>query len=557
MALHADKLRWLFWLRWKMLLRGFTRDKGRVIGLVLLLLFGLPFVIGIAALTFLAYRHLPSPANMEVLFLVLTVVYLLWAVLPLLEYTINEGLDISKLALFPLTRAELMVSLLFSTLLDVPTVGLLLVFAAVVAGWAVSLPVALMALLTMLVFFVQVIGTSQLILALLMRTLQSRRFRDLSIILVALFSSSCYLFQQLALRGLGSEHLLDHLEQQPFSPYLQWFPPGMAARAIEQAVIGNWGISFAWLGVLLALSVVILYLWQLVVERGLTTTESGGAVRTRRAEVGPVALGREQPLRTGILGRILSSQAIAIAVKDIKYFRRDPQLQASFVSSIMSILILIVITFVNPSAEMRSTFGSWTVLAAPAFMFFSLLVFSSNVLGMERQSLTELFLFPVEPRHILWGKNGVVFLLGLVEMSLLVLLAAFVSRAWNLVLPAFVVGIAGIGVILGCGNFTSIFFPQRMRQIRRGFSTTSNLSSESGCLRAVMSMVMLLVTLVVLSPVVLAVVVPLFFNVEWIWAFSIPASLLYGTVFYYVVTALVAPRMLERIPEILEVVARE
>jgi hypothetical protein len=450
-----------------------------------------------------------------------------------------------------------MVSLLFSTLLDVPTVGLLLIFAAVVAGWAISLPVALMALLTMLVFYVQVIGTSQLILALLMRTLQSRRFRDLSIILVALFSSSCYLFQQLALRGLGSERFLDHLERQPFSPYLQWFPPGMAARAIEQAVIGNWSISFVWLGVLLALSVVILYLWQLVVERGLTTTESGGTVRTRQAKVGSVALGREQSLRTGIFGRILSSQAIAIAIKDIKYFRRDPQLQASFVSSVMSILILIVITFVNPSAEMRSTFGSWTVLAAPAFMFFSLLVFSSNVLGMERQSLTALFLFPVEPGQILWGKNLVVFLLGLVEMSLLVLLAAFVSHAWNLVLPAFVVGIAGIGVILGCGNFTSIFFPQRMRQIRRGFSTTSNMSSEGGCLRAVMSMVMLLVTLVVLSPVVLAVVVPIFFHVEWVWSFSIPASLLYGIVFYYVVTALVAPRMLERIPEILEVVARE
>src|SRR5947209_11524822 len=290
MVLHADKLRWLFWLRWKMLLRGFTRDKGRVIGLVLLLLFGLPFVIGIAALTFLAYRHLPSPANMEVLFLVLAAVYLLWAVLPLLEYTINEGLDISKLALFPLTRAELMVSLLFSTLLDVPTVGLLLIFAAVVAGWAISLPVVLMVLLTMLVFYVQVIGTSQLILALLMRTLQSRRFRDLSIILVALFSSSCYLFQQLALRGLGSEHLLEHLEQQPFSSYLPWFPPGMAARAIEQAVIGNWGISFVWLGVLLATGVLILYLWQLIVERGLTAAESGGTVRTRQRKVGQVAL---------------------------------------------------------------------------------------------------------------------------------------------------------------------------------------------------------------------------------------------------------------------------
>ena len=149
MAVHADKLRWLFWLRWKLLLRGFTRDRARIIGAIVMLVFGVPFYGGIAVGTFFAYRYLPYPANMEVLFLVLTGVYLLWIVLPLFEFTVNEGLDVSKLMLFPLTRLELMVSLLFSTLLDVPTVGLLLIFAAVVAGWAISLPVALMALLTM------------------------------------------------------------------------------------------------------------------------------------------------------------------------------------------------------------------------------------------------------------------------------------------------------------------------------------------------------------------------------------------------------------------------
>jgi hypothetical protein len=72
-----------------------------------------------------------------------------------------------------------------------------------------------------------------------------------------------------------------------------------------------------------------------------------------------------------------------------------------------------------------------------------------------------------------------------------------------------------------------------------------------------MSMVMLLVTLLVLSPVVLAVLLPLFLHAQWIWSFSIPASLLYGAVFYSVVTVLVAPRIIERTPEILAIVARE
>ena len=280
MIVHSDKLRWLFWLRWKSFIRNYTRSSGRVsriIGLVFLVLFGLPFMGGIAVATYFGYRLLPPPANAEILFIVLTGIYLLWIVLPLLEFTVNEGLDISKLALFPLTRAELMLSLIFTSLLDVPTIGLLIVLGAVVAGWAVSLPLALMAFLIMVVFYAQVVGISQLVLALLARVLQSRRFRDLSIILIGIFSSSCYLFQQFVLRGLGIMHIYDNLKAGAISPYLQWFPPGMAARAIQRASQGDWGTSFAWFGGLLVTTVLVLFLWQLVVERGLTASESGSS----------------------------------------------------------------------------------------------------------------------------------------------------------------------------------------------------------------------------------------------------------------------------------------
>src|SRR5690349_12841406 len=157
-----------------MLLRSFTRKSGRVsriIGTIFLILFGLPFMGAIAVGTYFAYRLLPEPANIEVLFLVLTAIYVMWTLLPLLAFTANEGLDLSKLALFPLTQGELMASLLISTLLDIPTVGLLLVFAAVVAGWAYSLPLLLIALLAVLIFYVQMIAISQLVLALLARVL--------------------------------------------------------------------------------------------------------------------------------------------------------------------------------------------------------------------------------------------------------------------------------------------------------------------------------------------------------------------------------------------------
>src|SRR5438876_5705761 len=175
LVIHPDKVRWLFWLRWKLFLRGFSRDRSRIIATILMIVFGLPLYCGIALATFFAYRYLPAPANAEILFFVLTGVYLMWMVLPLLEFTVNEGLDVSKLLLFPLTRAELMLSLLFSTLLDIPMFGLMLIFIAVVAGWAVTL----LTIVAVLIFYAQVVAISQLVLALMMSTLQSRRFRDL------------------------------------------------------------------------------------------------------------------------------------------------------------------------------------------------------------------------------------------------------------------------------------------------------------------------------------------------------------------------------------------
>src|SRR5438105_6280411 len=237
MVIHRDKLRWLFWLRWKLFQRGFTRDKARIITTIIIVVFGLPFYSAIAAGTYLAYRFLPYPANAEVLFLVLTAVYLLWMVLPLFEFTVNEGLDVSKLMLFPLTRPELMISLLFSTLLDIPMFGLILVFIAVVVGWAISIPVTLLSIVAILIFYPQVVGMSQLVLAFLMRTVQSRRFRDLSIILIALFTSSFYLFQQLVLRGIGTGNIVAGLQHQAFPTFLQLFPPGMTSRPSPQTAL--------------------------------------------------------------------------------------------------------------------------------------------------------------------------------------------------------------------------------------------------------------------------------------------------------------------------------
>ena len=556
MVVHADKLRWLFWLRWKVFTRGFVRSVWSAIGAIFLFLFVLGFAGSVAVGSFFAYRLLPGPANTELLFIVLTAVYFLWIILPLLEYTVNEGLDVSKLIQFPLTRAELMASLLFSTLLDIPTIGLVLVFAAVVAGWAISVPVGILAFVAMLIFYVQVIGISQLVLAVLMRTLQSRRFRDLSIIIIAVFSSSCYLIQQFVLGGTRIEHFYESLKSGSFSPYLQWLPPGLAARSIQQAVVGNWGASLAALGLLLVISAVVLYLWQVVLERSLSTPEVGGTARRRhRRQQAAVAVADAQTVGTSLWGRLISPQVLAIAGKDLKYFWRDPQLKAMMFQSIIYVAIFILGPLINPSTA-RLGGSAYTLYITPLIVFLFTITLSLNSLGLERQSLTTLFLFPVRPERILWGKNLAVFALGLGELVVLIVLAAFLSHAWNLVLPVLAIALAGMGITLGCGNFTSAYFPQYVRQMQRGFRATG-ASSQGGCLRGVTSLVMLVVTAILLVPVGVALILPILFHAQWIWVFSIPLALVYGVTFHQVVTRLVAPRILERAPEILAITTRE
>ncbi len=560
MVIHGDKLRWLFWLRWKMLTRGFTREKGRIFTTIFMIIFILPLFGAVAIATFFAYRYLPWPANAEVMFLVLTGVYLLWIILPLMQFGVNEGLDMSKLVQFPLTRWEIMAGLIFSTLLDIFTLGLLMIIGVVVLAWSSSVPIALMSIVAMLIFYVQVVGISQLVLALLMRTLQSRRFRDLSFLLIVLFSSSCYLFQQIALNGIGSRGFVNALQHANTSPYLQWLPPGMAARTVQQAYLGNWLASFAWLGISVVLAFVVLYLWQLIVERSLSAPETGGAARVRRrAErsqatvVLPLSAGAA-PVAAPAWQHLLAPQTLAVTVKELKYFRRDPQFQALLLQSVVYIVIIVV----GPLLNVRSTgFGAGLIIYAPAVALLTMLSLSLNSLGMDREGLTTLFLFPIRPQRLLFGKNLSVFIIGLVEMVIIVALSATLAQAWDIALPILVAGLSGMGVVLGCGNVTSVFFPQRMRQMRGFRATGSSSFSGDGCLRSIMVMVMMVVTAILLIPVALALGLPLIFHTQWSWIITIPLSLAYGIAFHQIVTRVVAPHLTARTPEILAATTRE
>jgi ABC-2 type transport system permease protein len=557
--IDIEKLRWLLWLHWKMLTRRYTKNIVTIIGSVSLFIF-IPFAgMIVAVATYLMYRLFPAPLNGEILFLVLVAIYILWVLLPMMEFTINEGLDVAKLALFPLTRGELMSSLIISTLLDIPTLGLFFVLVAVVMGWGTSPLLTVIDTLAMIIFYVQLVAASQLVLALFRRVLQSRRFRDISIIALVLLSSCGYICN-LASQKLLTNHAASTFVSTSLTSYLQWTPPGMAARAVQQASVGHWGISCIWLVALLVLSLLFLLCWQLLVERGLTVAETARPVRSK-AHQQRRAVAQDAPQRFQIVS-LLPTPVRAILLKELKYFLRDPQIKAVFVQSIISnVFLIIYVGYSFLDTGSRSEFsiiaGRWGIFVAPLFVLFSLFSLSANLLGLERQSLMLLFIFPLKPTHLIAGKNIALFVVGIVEIVLVLIVFAIVSHGWELLALALLIGCVGLFITMGVGNLVSVYIPQRISPARNGLLARGSTSGAGSFLRIILMSISFGCLLVLMSPVAVAVFLPDYLHLQWLWWITLPLALGYGIALYGVVTLHAARRMVMKVPELLEIITKE
>jgi hypothetical protein len=571
-SLRWDHIRALLWLRWKLTVRGYTHSARQIIGLI----FTAIFLVGLAAAlglgTTAGYLLLDRPDAGQLLYIVLVGLWVAWAAFPLMQYTLNEGLDVTKLQIYPLTRGEQMASLLLATLLDMTTIIILALLAAVIVGWHASLPAVLITVVALALVYVLIVTTSQLLLAALMGILRSRRFRDLMVVFFALFGVSCALINQFVSRAMigfrPGDFATWHLER-----YLQWFPTGFGARAIILADQGSYVEALPWLGVMLALAVVLIVVWAWVLERGITTAESAGAgVRRRprrgRAGVavaggnGGVAVAGAASISVAGSGRSgwgpFSGPALAIADKDRRYFWRDPQIKASLISTLVLLVFVLLPSILGGRrVELTGSDGGlgipiapWQVFIAPLPALFITLNLAQNAFGLEREGLQTLFLFPVKPLDILRGKNLAVAVVAGSVSALMTVLVAALGGAWSNVPMALGYAVAAILVLLGCGNLISVFIPMRVRRMRMGQGNFA--ASGNGCLRTLLMFVATMATYALLAPVAAALLLPLILShTEWL-VITLPASVLYAIVFYEVVTRIAASQLLARAPDILK-----
>ncbi len=556
LALRPQVLRTLLWLRWRLLVRRLGSSTGAIIGFVALALLILPLAALASFGAAVGFRYLlsnnPSGA-LTLLFYLLGGLYIVWSLLPLMQFTVNEGLDVTKLVVYPLSRPEIMASLLITTLLDLPTLGLLGFFAGVAIGWTSSLQQGVAIGLVLALFYVNMVGLSQTLLAALMGLLRSRRYRELSLLLFTGLGLSCSLGSQIVTRsaaaGTASFSFFETLSKFDIGSWLQFIPPGMAGRAVAAIASNQWTAAAAWSGILLVVALPVLWAWSAILERGLSTAEeigSGGRTRRRGAKSSSAIPQRDRSFAPGL--SLFPAPALAMCQKDLIYFWRDPQYKRRLLSALYFLGLILLPVFTG-TGSVSST--SSLLLVPPVFLVISL---TSYMFGYEGGAATTLSLFPVRAVDILLGKNLAVLSLGIAESILLVGLQSAISGNWSGAPTIGVTLLAAMLAALGPGNLVAIFLPIRVARVALG---RSQQDAGTSWVMGFLNTGAYLVTLILILPVAAALYLPQFFgHLEW-RLFTIPLALLYSVGIYAGGLAIAASNYYSRLPAILKVVVQE
>ncbi|MCO5189413.1 MAG: hypothetical protein M9918_14605 [Anaerolineae bacterium] len=541
----------LFGLRARLTWRRYTAQKGRIVWAIIAILIFLPLTIGLAFASWIGYIHLPDPWPFQLLAGILTVMWLIWIVFPILFAPLNEGIDLERLLIYPLKPRDLAVSSLLGTLFDYTTYLTWPLFIAIViafAGW----PVLLVVVVALLLVYGNMVLTSQLMLTALGGVLQSRRFRDVAIVVMSLSGFACWGLSQ-AMQSVFrfTDDLVnqDTLEMvgtwRPLN-FLQWLPPGAAARAIERASYGDWPASLFWLAYVALILVLIAVAWTRLVGRLLTGQgfwlNFGQAKQTKE----------RKPERTlPVLGWFFSAETLAIARKEYQSAWRIPQRRIGTLQGILLPFIILGFSLFNSNPG-RSDYSTIVINFFPLYILLTFWIIGQNMLGWEHKGLAMLLLTPVRRRHIFRGK--ILVLAALAGFPYILFGAFFVIRNGTLIdgvwtFLGLLMGLNALAVLAA----TSVLFPLPVRlEFKRG----KNARSSGGCLQVIGSIIVtpLLIGLVNLPLLAVNAVNVILPQYDWI---VVPAALLaipYAALLLWVGVAIAERLLLQREPEVLEAI---
>ncbi len=553
---HGRSLLWtLFRLRGKLTVRQFSREKGRIIGAIVVALVFSPMIVAAAYGTAVGYRTMVNQWPTALLGGVLVGLWLIWLIFPIIASSVNESADITPLLIFPISRRDLILSTLLGTLFDYPTYLILPLLIAVFIGFGftAAFPIVILAIL---LSYAHMVLIGQFITVSIGGILQSRRFRDVAIIFFSLLGSSCYFLNIGFQRGveqftsslsLQEEETLAEAfaNAEPLS-ILQWLPTGAPARAVEQALAGSWLTAVLWLVYSAVLLAGLTWVWFHLMNRLATGGGFliGGRPQAQKEKKVVQKSARRLPLDW------LPDDLDALVSKELRSVWRVPQRRVGLLQG-----VLIPFFMMGPflfSADFSSGisgFPSWFGLSMPVYALFMFWASSQNMLAWEGRGLPGLLLTP-QPRWRLFLAKGLVFLF-VSGVPYLIVGGAIIAllRDW-LTISSVVTGL-GMGIAsMGVTAVGSVLFPipinLEAKKTRGTFQSGGNF--RTGC--ATVTLIPISITVVSLPSAAL-LGLAFYFDLAWLGMIGALFSLVYGLLLLYGGCRLAGNLLQEREPELI------
>ncbi|GGL52662.1 hypothetical protein [Planomonospora parontospora] len=481
-------------------LRG---DTTRLLGFVFTLLAALVVAaLGFSAMAML--RSAPPQIAADAVTVLFTLLLVGWVVVPLLAFGLDDTLDPSRLALFPLTTGRLAAGMFTASVTGVwPAATLFATFGAV-AGLAAGAGGVLVGTVAVLLQFALCIVTSRLVTTSLSGVLRTRRGRDVLAVSVVFFILAAQLPNLLLNQGFsGNPREMLH----GIASVLRWTPPGMAAHAVAD----GGPAALAEVAFLALLAAGLGFLWIAALRRAMVTTDAsteGASVRNSR----------------GLLARFLPDGPLAaVATKELRYARRDPRGRVGWFAALA---VTGVMAFSLNNGNEGVTPGPALAIGPACLGALMIGLQSCNSFGIDGRSLwmnSMVYGTARDWRTDLAGRHLAVAVIAVPALTVLAVVAGFLAGDPLWAVPATLTAWGVLGVGLGVGALSSVLLPYTVPERLNAFT---GAAPGQGGIAFAGSFATMIGTALLALPVAL----PVLLGVTWVCAVAVPYGLLVAAV---------------------------
>ncbi|MFJ1586175.1 transporter [Streptomyces sp. NPDC088197] len=520
---------------------GLRRSTGRTVGWSLGVAFAMLYALGMGAgMVALRNNHYAPSAAVTV-----TVVLVVgWAIMPLFFFGGDDTLDPTRLAMLPLRPRPLITALLVSSLIGVgPLFTLLVSTGAVVAvahggaAWVVAVVAVALTLLLC-------VALSRAVAAANTRLLTSRKGRDLAL-LSGLFVAVGAQLVNLGVNSLSSDGGLHRATS--VASVLRWIPPAPAVDAVRSTARGSYGLAVVQLALTVAVLALVLRWWhaslhRLMVSPDASTLQAAPEREGSKAR-GGAATGPSLPARL-LPGRLVGGRTATVMERQFRYLWRDPRSKAAWATGLAVGLLLPLVAVVQHGTVYQCL---WAAGLLGMQMY--------NQFGMDGSAFWTVSATITTRRDAALELRGRALTLAAIAVPYVTVVttgAALLLHRVSALPETLGLSFAFLGALIATGSYASVRYPYALPQD----NPFANAAPGQGGLVA-LNVVGGTFSGAALSLPVIALTLALHFNDlhSLLWL-VLPVGALYGLAVAAVSLRFTAPRLLDRLPEILGVVAK-